>query len=357
VWIANCLKTAKTPTVIALGNFDGVHQGHQTVIAPVVEAASAGFPAATPAVTPAAVPTVVTFYPHPQEFFTGQKRLLLTPISEKAAYLEQLGIQQLVLVPFNQALASLTPSEFVEQILVEALQARWISVGQDFQFGCQRRGTVTDLQQVAALHGVTVTIAPLHRQQGERISSSTIRAALTEGDLHRANALLGRPYSLTGTVVKGQQLGRTIGFPTANLQVAAEKFLPRLGVYSVWVDSERAGRQPAVMNLGHRPTVNGQQLTVEVHLLDWSGDLYSQQLTVSLQTFQRPEQKFAGLPELQAQIRRDAEQARQDLLTVSGGLPSGGLPSGVSPEITSGITSGSGSAAKMAGTIRIERTA
>ncbi len=313
MWIASHLSTVKTPTIIALGNFDGVHQGHQTVIAPVAEAASA-------AAIPQAIPTVVTFDPHPQEFFTGQKRLLLTPTSEKAACLEQLGIQQLVLVPFNQALASLTPQEFVEQILIEALQARWISVGQDFRFGCQRRGTVADLQQVAAQHGVAVAVAPLHLQQGERISSSTIRAALSQGDLDRANALLGRAYSLSGTVVQGQQLGRTIGFPTANLQVAAEKFLPRSGVYSVWAESAATGCQPAVMNLGYRPTVNGQQLSVEVHLLNWSGDLYGQQLTVSLQAFQRPEQKFAGLDELKAQIKRDAEQAKLDLLAVNSGV-------------------------------------
>ena len=310
MWIASSLETVKTPTIIALGNFDGVHQGHQTVIAPVVEAAHAWADV---------VPTVVTFYPHPQEFFTGQKRLLLTPIPEKADYLEQLGIQQLVLVPFNLALSSLTPSEFVEQILVEALQARWISVGQDFRFGHQRQGTVTDLEQIAAKHGISVEVAPLHLQQGERISSSTIRAALSGGELRRANALLGRAYSLTGEVVRGQQLGRTIGFPTANLQIAAEKFLPCSGVYSVWAESEAIGRQPAVMNLGNRPTVNGQQLTVEVHLLDWFGDLYGQQLSVSLQAFQRPEQKFAGLDELKAQIAQDAQQARLDLLGSASG--------------------------------------
>ena len=267
----------------------------------------------------AAIPTVVTFCPHPQEFFTGQQRPLLTPIPEKAACLQQLGIEQLVLVPFDRSLSQLPPRAFVEQVLVQALQAQWISVGQDFRFGCQRSGTVLDLKQIAAEHGIPVEVAPLHLQQGERISSSTIRAALSQGEVRQANALLGRAYRLTGEVVSGQQLGRTIGFPTANLQLPAEKFLPRAGVYSVWAELS-AGRQPAVMNLGHRPTVNGQQLTVEVHLLDWSGDLYGQSLTVSLEAFQRPEQKFAGLDELKAQIARDAQQARIDLLSPAGSI-------------------------------------
>ena len=305
MWIASTLETVKTPTTIALGNFDGVHQGHRTVIAPIAAAALR---------FPGAVPTVVTFCPHPQEFFTGQQRLLLTPTPEKATCLEALGIQQMALVPFDLALSQLSPPAFVQQILVEALQAQWISVGQDFQFGCQRSGTVLDLQQIAAQHGISVEVAPLHLQQGERISSSTIRAALSRGDVGQANALLGRAYSLMGKVVYGQQLGRTFGFPTANLQIPAEKFLPCCGVYSVWAESPVTGRRPAVMNLGHRPTVNGQQLSAEVHLLDWSGDLYGQQLSVSLQAFQRPEQKFSGLDALKAQINRDAQQAKIDLL-------------------------------------------
>lgn len=312
MWIASSLETIKTPTVIALGNFDGVHRGHQTVIAPVCQAALRFADA---------IPTVVTFCPHPQEYFTGRQRPLLTPISEKAACLQQLGIEQLVLVPFDRALCQLTPQDFVSQILVEALQARWISVGQDFRFGQQRSGTVVDLKQMAAAQDILVEVAALHLQQGERISSSTIRAALSQGNVQQANALLGRAYCLTGEVVSGQRLGRTIGFPTANLQLPAEKFLPLAGVYSVWAEwvegAQSPVRQPAVMNLGYRPTVNGpvaEQLSVEVHLLDWAGDLYGQRLTISLEAFQRPEQKFASLEALKAQITQDAQQARRNLL-------------------------------------------
>lgn len=324
MWITSSLETIKTPTVIALGNFDGVHRGHRKVIEPVAVAARMSSPVLAGAVcgaveagslgqSTAPIATVVTFCPHPQEFFTGQRRLLLTPIPEKAQYLQTIGIEQLVLLPFNWTLANLTPQEFVEQILVQRLQSRQISVGQDFRFGRKRAGTVADLQQIAAQYGIPVEVASLYLHDGERISSSAIRQALSQGELDRANELLGRAYTLVGEVVTGKQLGRTIGFPTANLKLPDDKFLPRCGVYSVWVKSAELGQQPGVMNIGYRPTVEGQQISVEVHLLDWSGDLYGQTLTVSLEQFLRPEQKFASLEDLKAQIQRDAEQARLGL--------------------------------------------
>ncbi len=314
--ITSCLDTVQTPTVIALGNFDGVHRGHQIVIESVLAAQYAVVSTSISRSAEAhdAASTVVTFSPHPQEFFTGQRRLLLTPLEEKAQYLEAMGVEQLVLLPFNLELAKLTPQEFVEQILIERLQAQRISVGQDFRFGRQRSGTITDLQQIAAQHGIPVEMAPLHLCQGERISSSAIRQALSQGEVEQANRLLGRPYKLIGQVVTGKQLGRMIGFPTANLKLPEEKFLPCHGVYSVWVESpDWARRQPAVMNIGNRPTVAGQQTTIEVHLLDWSGDLYGQTLTVHLEHFLRPEQKFASLEELKAQIQRDVAEARAKL--------------------------------------------
>jgi len=315
VWITSSLTTAKSPTLVALGNFDGVHRGHQQVIQPVLSAALA-----TPNVSHT---TVVTFRPHPQEFFTGQRRPLLTPLDEKAAYLSKLGVEQLVLLPFDRVLADLTPEQFVETILVQHLQARQVSVGEDFCFGRKRSGTAADLRAIAAPFNIQVQIVPLHTADGERISSSAIRQALQEGNLSKGNQLLGRPYSLVGQVVQGQQLGRTIGFPTANLKLPAEKFLPRQGVYCVWVylsgsshpaeSSHSPQPLPGVMNLGYRPTVDGVQQTIEVHLLDWSGDLYGQTLTVNLAEFLRPEQKFASLEDLKAQIQADAATARSIL--------------------------------------------
>jgi riboflavin kinase/FMN adenylyltransferase len=306
VWITSSLTTARTPTVVALGNFDGVHRGHRQVIEPVL---SRGIDSGV------VHATVVTFQPHPQEFFTGQRRLLLTPLLEKAQCLEEMGVQQLVLLPFDRPLADLTPHEFVESVLVHQLQAQRISVGQDFCFGKRRSGTAADLKTIAATFGIAVQIVPLCTQNGQRISSSAIRQALEQGDLPQANQLLGRPYALIGEVVQGQQLGRTIGFPTANLKLSPEKFLPRRGVYCVWVQGVEPHPLAGVMNIGYRPTVSGVQQTIEVHLLDWSGDLYGKTLTVSLEAFLRPEQKFDSLDALKDQIHADSVKSRS-LLTV-----------------------------------------
>jgi riboflavin kinase / FMN adenylyltransferase len=287
VQITSSLATVKTPTLVALGNFDGIHRGHRQVLQPILS------PSARSGTQ--AVSTVVTFKPHPQEFFTGQSRALLTPLDEKASYLEALGVGQLVLLPFDDALACLSPQEFVEKIVVQQLQAQHISVGQNFRFGHRRAGTTADLKTIAAQHQIAVTLAPLYTTDGER-------------DPRQANQLLGRPYALIGEVVKGQQLGRTIGFPTANLRLPPDKFLPRNGVYRVQV----AGVGLGVMNVGDRPTVDGKQRTIEVHVLDWAGDLYGQVLTVQVERFLRSEQRFESLEALQAQIERDCAVARQN---------------------------------------------
>jgi riboflavin kinase/FMN adenylyltransferase len=340
VWVTSSLETALTPTAVALGNFDGVHRGHKQVIQPVWQTSKSRQPLTVaptlsewqPQFEDAALSvsmeggesmgmatnhtyaTVVTFNPHPQEFFSGQMRKLLTPQDEKVQQLRSLGIEQLVLLPFDRELADLSPQEFVLKILVQQLQARRISVGRDFCFGHRRSGTSADLQAIAASYGIEVDIVSLQLCQGERISSSCIRQSLSQGDLERANRLLGRPYSLRGLVVKGQQLGRTLGFPTANLQLPSEKFLPRQGVYCVrvWYSNLATSVSfiPGVMNIGKRPTVDGTIATVEVHLLDWSGDLYGQTVTVSLEKFLRPEQKFASLDALKAQIQLDSQVAR-----------------------------------------------
>jgi len=303
VWITSSLTKALKPTAVALGNFDGVHRGHQQVIQPVLKNSGK-------------IATVVTFNPHPQEFFTGKSRSLLTPQSEKVQELERLGVEQLVLLPFDLELACLSPQEFVEKILVQQLRSLSISVGQDFCFGKERRGTVTDLRAIASNFGIPTTIVPLHTCEGERISSSAIRQALEQGNLDRAKQLLGRAYSLVGTVVTGKQLGRTIGFPTANIDLPIEKFLPSNGVYAVKVYiAEDKSPIPGVMNIGNRPTVNGTNQSVEVYLIDWSGDLYGKILTVELEQFLRPEQKFESLDALKAQIIKDCDRAKATLET------------------------------------------
>ena len=376
MWLTYSTSKALIPTAVALGNFDGLHCGHQQVIQPVLNFVrrqetrdkrqnlefriqNSGESPYVP-LTSHPYATVVTFNPHPQEFFTGQPRALLTPLPEKAQQLLSWGIEQLVLLPFDPELAALSPQDFVEKILVQQLHAQMISVGEDFRFGKQRSGAATDLQAIAARFGIPVNVVPLHTCDGEsstktlreRISSSSIRQALSEGNIKRAKQLLDRPYTLTGTVVKGQQLGRTIGFPTANIQLPANKFLPRHGVYAVRVfiegerqeasvdpvterqkDGETATALPVsssaclvtptsyllplgigVMNIGYRPTVNGTSQSVEVHLLDWSGDLYGKTLTVQLKEFLRPEQKFASLEALKAQILADCAIAKSLLI-------------------------------------------
>jgi riboflavin kinase/FMN adenylyltransferase len=304
VWITSELSTLLTPTRVALGNFDGLHLGHRAVIGTVCE------PSGTP--EPSAYGTVLSFNPHPQTFFSGQAKSLLTPFDEKVALLEAQGVQQFVLLPFDQALATLTPEAFVEKILVNHLQAQQISVGFNFRFGCQRSGDTSQLKAIAANYGIEVSILEPKTLNGDRVSSSAIRQALQDGEIQRAKALLGRPYGLTGTVIQGQQLGRQIGFPTANLAVPAEKFLPRRGVYRVLVEGEGfSSLKRGVLNVGCRPTIDGLQETVEVHLLDWVGNLYGNTLTVYLEQFLRPEQKFASLQALSAQIQIDCETAQQ----------------------------------------------
>jgi riboflavin kinase/FMN adenylyltransferase len=360
----------KTPTVVALGNFDGVHRGHQQVIQsllsgavgsadlrgaevdlngtvvngiPLVQGYSDRCPLLLdacewlkpPDLTPPRTrwpagadpegcwpagsepadpwPTVVTFYPHPREFFSGQSQPWLTPLDEKSALLRALGVGQLVLLPFNAELAALSPQAFVDKVLLERLQAQHISVGANFQFGHRRAGTVDQLTRLAAAQGVTVSVAGLSQAGGDRISSSRIRTALTTGDLATVKDLMGRHYYITGRVVKGQQLGRQLGFPTANFRLPADKFLPSNGVYGVQVygipDQPAGVPLPGVMNLGNRPTVAGQSQTLEVHLLNWQGDLYGRTLTVALVEFLRPEQRFDSLDDLKAQIQRDCDQA------------------------------------------------
>jgi riboflavin kinase/FMN adenylyltransferase len=298
------------PTAIALGNFDGVHIGHRRVIAPILPAALSDRHLAS---------TVVSFSPHPQEFFSNQPRQLLAPFVEKVALLDALGVEQLVLLPFNAALAKLTAAEFIQQVLIKSMQVERISVGCDFRFGKQRQGSINDLHHI---WGDRLTVIPEQTMNVDssspsvRISSSNIRAALAEGKIDLANTLLGRPYNFIGEVVYGKQLGRTIGFPTANLAIPEAKCLPRDGVYAVQVQINNAPPYiDGVMNIGMRPTVNGSQRSLEVHLLAWQGELYGQSLNVELMQFIRPEKKFDSLDSLKSQIHQDCQSAKSYFYT------------------------------------------
>ena len=305
------------PTAIALGNFDGVHVGHRRVIAPIL-------PISLRDCDRNLTSTVVSFSPHPQEFFSQKSRSLLAPFDEKVALLKSLGVEQLVLLPFDADLAKLTAAEFIQKILIDSLQVELISVGFDFHFGRKRQGNITDLQNI---WGDRLTVIPEQTmsfgdldQSPVRISSSNIRTALAQGEIDLANALLGRPYNLVGRVVQGNQLGRTIGFPTANLELPTQKCLPRDGVYAVQATinnpdtvSQSQSQILGVMNIGLRPTVNGDLRSVEVHLFDRQGDLYEQELSVNLISFIRPEKKFDSLDALKSQIQADCQTARNYL--------------------------------------------
>jgi riboflavin kinase/FMN adenylyltransferase len=304
-------RAALRPTAIALGSFDGLHRGHRRVIAAVSgpEVAAGGL-----------VPTVVSFWPHPREVLRGELRLRLDLPEEQLDLLGPLGIHQLVLVPFDAALAALTPEAFVRQVLVEQLQARRLAVGQNFRFGAGRSGGVADLERLGAAHGIAVQVVPLLADGEGRLSSSRIRAALAEGDLAAAARLLERPYRFRGRVVRGRGLGRPLGWPTANLQVDGRKFLPLEGVYAAraWVVPAEGERPPAgmaaVMNLGPQPTVDPlSPSAVEVHLLDRSLELLERTLVVEPVALLRRQQRFANLEALSVQIGADAAAARSVL--------------------------------------------
>ncbi|MFM8935946.1 MAG: bifunctional riboflavin kinase/FAD synthetase [Vulcanococcus sp.] len=308
---------AQGPTAIALGSFDGLHEGHRRVIAAAVEGArqlAAGGSALRP--------TVVSFWPHPREVLFGETRLRLDLPREKLHLLGPLGIEQLVLVPFTPELAALTPAAFVEQVLVGQLRAGLVVVGENFRFGAGRSGDTTHLRQLAAAHGVAVEVLPMLGDGGQRLSSSRIRQALADGDLAEAARLLGRPYRFCGQVVQGRGLGRTLGWPTANLQVDGRKCLPLEGVYAAraWLLDQPQQELPAVMNLGPQPTVDPTAPSaVEVHLLDQRLELVGRELLVEPVALLRRQQRFADLPALVAQIGADAARARE-LLASAGGV-------------------------------------
>jgi riboflavin kinase/FMN adenylyltransferase len=203
--------------------------------------------------------------------------------------------------------------------LIKKINAVFISIGEDFRFGHRRQGNAQDLKSIANQHNVQVNITSEQKiflcENFKRVSSSCIRQCLDEGEIKLANHMLGREYQLIGKVVQGKQLGQKIGFPTANLQIPEEKFIPQNGVYAVTVNlpGEPHVNRAGVMNIGYRPTVNGDKRTIEVHLLDWQGDLYSQNLLVKLLYFIRPEYKFASVEELKQQIERDCQIAKQQI--------------------------------------------
>lgn len=288
-------------TVVTVGCFDGVHLGHRYLVQQLVQRAS----------ETDLLPTVVTFEPHPRRILRPDEELkTLTDTAERAALLREAGAELVVTLRFTPQLAAALPQEFTAW-LADRLRMRELWVGTDFALGRSRSGTVPVLQSIGRSQGFEVYTLEPYRLDGELVKSSIIRQALLAGNLDRANRLLGRPYAVVGTVVRGAQRGRELGFPTANIAVPEDRLLPAFGVYAVRVRiaseaSERAG----VANLGLRPTVDGQSLVLEVHLFDFAGDLYGAQVRVAFIKRLREERRFGSLDELRAQIARDAAQAQ-----------------------------------------------
>ncbi len=287
-----------------IGNFDGVHRGHQVVIAQAARKARARN----------SKTTVISFEPTPMEFFHAAKAPpRLTRLREKYRALASTGVEQMLCLRFESSLCELSPDEFVKRILVEGLAVTDVVVGDDFRYGRKRLGDFESLLAAGRKFGFSVTNTDTFDLDGERVSSSAVRRALDAGNLQRARVLLGRPYQICGHVIRGQQLGRELGFPTANI-ATKRRVAPLRGIFAVRV-SGIAGEEPldGVASLGRRPTVRGDHELLEVHLFDFDRALYGQILTVSFLARLRDEEAFPDLDTMKKQMRRDAEEARRVL--------------------------------------------
>ena len=305
----NAIEASGRGCVIALGNFDGVHAGHQVVI-----------DKARALATELSAPLgVALFQPHPRRFFAPDAPpFRLMSAGRRNARLEGLGVDHVFQLGFDEAMSRLTPAAFVDQVLDSGLGVRGVVTGADFHFGFRRAGTTSDLASLCADKGIATRFAELLDNGVDKISSTRIRKAIADGAMDAVRVLLGQSWVIDGVVQHGDKRGRTIGFPTANVDLS-DYVRPELGVYAVRVGVDEAEPTRAgVANFGYRPTVDGLSERLEVHLFDFDQDLYGKTLSVSFEHFIRPEIKFDGLDALKAQIARDAAKAR-DLLSDAAG--------------------------------------
>ena len=293
---------AAGPTALTIGNFDGVHLGHQAMLAELTRAARRlGVPAC-----------VLSFEPHPREFFApDQAPTRLTSLREKLELLADFGVDRVHLCRFNYAFAQITADDFIERILARGLGTRLLLVGDDFRFGARRAGDLVMLKQAAPRFGFEVAALASVTQDGERVSSTAVRGALAEGDLDHAGRLLGRAYSISGRVVRGDGLGRKLGFPTANVQMKHNR-PPLTGIFAVELSGIAGQPLSGVASLGVRPTVKqaGAAPVLEVHLFDYAGDLYGRHVRVEFLHKFRDEEKYADLATLTRRIALDVENAK-----------------------------------------------
>ena len=291
----------KSGSVVTIGNYDGVHLGHQALLKRVnVHGHRLALPAC-----------VMSFEPTPREYFgAADSPGRLCTWRERYQLLKTAGIDVLYLTPFSKAVASLTPEQFVRDVLVQKLHVKLLYVGDDFRFGKRRSGGIDELRSMGEQYGYELAQLPSECVDGERVSSSLIREALLAGNLEKASQLLGRPYSMSGRVTRGQKLGRTLGFPTANIHPRRNS-LPMSGIFAVRASGGNlAGVMPGVANLGFRPTVGGGEALLEVNVFDFSGNLYGQRLNIDFVAKLRDEEHFASLDEMVVQMHADAARAR-----------------------------------------------
>ncbi|MBX9688829.1 MAG: bifunctional riboflavin kinase/FAD synthetase [Candidatus Obscuribacterales bacterium] len=295
---------------LALGFFDGVHPGHQAVIKKAVDEA----------IRQNATPALITFKEHPRALTLGKSPPLLSMPEQRLEVAEELGIEAALLLSFTEDLCRLSPEDYVQQVLVDCMGACSLSVGFNHRFGRNRVGTPEILAELGKSMGFGVHVASEIMLDGLPISSSRIREALAQGDVELCKRLLGRAYSITGIVERGDGRGKSIGFPTANTGTPEELILPALGVYSGYAKLENGKTYPCVINVGLRPTFGQHTVPrTEVHIFDFNADIYGQRLSVKFMHFIRPEQRFSGVDELKNQILKDCEFARKQLALESHG--------------------------------------
>lgn len=292
--------------VLTIGNFDGVHLGHQAIIKRInISAKELGVPS-----------LVMTFEPQPLEYFVPERRVpRLTRFREKFTLLSQYGVDQVCVVKFNSELAALTAEDFIKKILWEKCQVKHVIVGKDFRFGKERRGDIQMLRMAGEEFGFTVEIMSDVIVDGERVSSTRVRKALTENNLALAEGLLGRPYTMMGNVVYGNQLGRKLGFPTANIYLHRAA-TPVQGIYVVRVHGIKKSPLPGVASIGTRPTIGGTRIILEVYLFDFKRTLYGKAVTVEFCKKLREEERYDNLELLKQQMVKDAEQGREYFRTI-----------------------------------------
>lgn len=294
------LKQIHRPSVVSIGNYDGVHLGHQSVIQTLLKKSS----------ELQAPSTVITFEPLAKEFFRPGSVALLSSVEQRTEQLFSLGVDRVLCIDFNDEFASYSPRKFVNDVLLGGLGVQFLCVGDDFRFGKDREGDFDFLTSMGKQHTFSVTAHETYTLEGTRVSSGRVREALSNGDFVLAEKLLGRPYTIAGMVSKGQQLGRTLDFPTANIVLDSAQTAVQ-GVYAVKVAGVAGRVIDGVANVGTRPTVDGKENRLEVHLFDFDSDIYGVDIEVSFHRKLRSEQKFDSLEALKGQIQSDSDSARE----------------------------------------------